>query len=125
MLSSFSRLIIYCQAQNPWSTGTTGAGAPGAGPRPRPSPGTDLGGETPVGAVGRGDPAMFRVGRSVPHESVPRPHKRMVLLGLSQRKHHAQVGGRAKYLQRARTEQGRLMLGGSAHEHIIEAKQTC
>ena len=36
---------------------------------------------------------------SVAHEGVPRAHKRMVLVRPSQRKHHAQVGGGAKFLR--------------------------
>ena len=60
------------------------------GPGSRLPPGPDLGREVPVGARARpaGDfdldpPMVFRVGRPVSHEGLPRPHERVVILGVS------------------------------------------
>ena len=86
--------------------------APVPGPGSRLPPGPDLGREVPVGTSACARPAghfdldppmVFRVGRPESHEGLPCPHERVVILGVSQGEHHAQVGGCSKDLSRTRS----------------------
>ena len=101
LLTYFLRLIVQ-------GLGT----APVPGPGSRLPPGPDLGREVPVGPSACARPAghfdldpprVFRVGRPESHEGLPCPHERVVILGVSQGEHHAQVGGCSKDLSRTRS----------------------